>query len=191
MTLIINKAFPEFPTRNDWQAIKNVVNQKYVPSMAASIIAHAHQLLDQDDIRHALVEATTAVELGIEEFLFNKPEDIYSIIKEMQSFRTISLRARVAVIASVMGKTSQEALRNALDAIDTRNDIVHEGRNPPNDDNMKQKIDCLLRIAASLLTGPTFKFPKNNPGNALSSPEEWERRDQEVVQRRLLMFGQI
>jgi hypothetical protein len=60
-----------------------------------------------------------------------------------------------------------------------RNDIVHEGKEPPDNDDTEEKIKGLMKTTAALIKGPKFKFPSANTGNAIMSPEKWEQWEQQ------------
>ena len=63
-----------------------------------------------------------------------------------------------------------------IKAIKMRNKIVHEGWNPP--DSTRVELFGLLNTIAALLSGPRFRFPSANPGNAIMPPEKWVQQMQ-------------
>ena len=64
---------------------------------------------------------------------------------------------------------SEEELRTAEENLDQY--LEHEGWDPP--ESAKVELSGLLNTVSALLSGPKFKFPSANPGNALMTPEQW------------------
>jgi hypothetical protein len=58
----------------------------------------------------------------------------------------------------------------AIKAIDIRNNIVHEGYNPPED--AEKYLKALLRTAAALLPNPRVKFPSDTRANKLEAEKK-------------------
>ena len=126
-------------------------------------------------MKHALIEAVSAFELAINEFFKRKITDVKyeSLFDNMASFVNLPLRAQVFTIGILLGNIPLQDIENAVNVIDKRNKLIHEGRDPP--EKAKYEICSLLNITKKLLSGPGFKFPKSNPGNLIMSNEDWER----------------
>lgn len=172
--------FREYPTEEDWQELKKVVQEGYEPPLAATILARANHYLDQGNLRQALIEGVSALDVAIGEFFRQKLDSdtpLYSYISEL---RKMSVSARVITIATSLGKVSKRDIEYAVEAINMRNDVVHDGKDPP--ENAKDALYGLFNIIRELLSGPRCKFPSINPGNAKMSFELWNRYFQKKPQ---------
>lgn len=170
----MGKSFPEFPTKEDWQKLANVVREGYEPSLAAVILARAHQFLDQGSLKYAFIEGVSALELALNEFIRQKLHGADSLLASMKAFWNLPLRTQVIIVATLLGKIPLRDIEYTIKAIEMRNGIVHEGRNPS--DDAKVELSGLLNTVAVLLSGPRFRFPTANPGNAIRPPEDWEKQ---------------
>lgn len=165
--------FHEYPTKEDWQELGKVVREGYEPPLAASILARANQYLDQGNLRHALIEGVSALDVAIGEFFRQKLDGnthLYSYISELKN---MSLPARVIIIATSLCKAPKQDIIYAVEAIKMRNEIVHDGKNPP--DNASDALYGLFNIVRGLISGPICRFPKINVGNCKMSLENWEK----------------
>jgi hypothetical protein len=75
----------------------------------------------------------------------------------MTSFWEMPLPAQLIVVAAVVGGISDEDLTLAMKAIGIRNDVIHDGWNPQED--QISELLGLLRVAGKLLQGPVFRVP--------------------------------
>jgi hypothetical protein len=170
--------FHEYPTKEDWQELTKVVQEGYEPQLAATILARANQHLDQRNLRQALIEGVSALDVAIGEFFrqkLNSDTTLYSYISEL---RKMSVAARVITIATSLGKVSKHDIEYAVEAINMRNNVVHDGEDPP--ENAKDALCGLFNIIRELLAGPRCKFPSINPGNLKTS--NWEQYVQKEPQ---------
>ena len=158
--------------------IKEIVKKEYEVSLAASLISRAHQLSDEGNLKYAFVEAVAALDIAIGEFLRNKISNDPALLKSCSSFLSLSLPAQMVVLISTMGSISSRELNSAIEAIDIRNNIAHDGYDPP--DNLKDELLILLRIITILLNGSEFRFPENTNSNAVMPLEAWEKRNSKL-----------
>ena len=170
----MGKSFPEFPTKEDWQKLAKVVRDGYEPSLAAFILARAHQFLDQGSLKYAFIEGVSALELALNEFIRQKLDGADSLLGSMKAFWNLPLSAQAITVATILGKIPLQDIEYTIKAIDMRNKVIHEGWSPP--DNAKVELSGLLNTVAALLKGPRFRFPSANPGNAIMPPEDWEQQ---------------
>jgi hypothetical protein len=177
MVLIVQRRFHEYLTEKDWDEFGKVIREGYEPSFAAHILARTHQLFDKGDLKEALVEGVTALEVAVSEFIHERLHGAKFLLDSMSAFKGLPLRAKVITILTSLDKIPYLELENTVKAIDMRNKIVHEGWNPP--DKARSQLNGLLNTVAALLPGPKYRFPSANPGNAVMSPEEWEKRDKQ------------
>lgn len=169
--------FREYLTKDDWQELSKVSREACEPSLAALLLAQSHQSLDQGNLKHALIEGVSALEVAIEEFVRQKLYSDKSLTKSMQTFWQLRLPARLIPVISTLGTTRLEDVELAVEAIHMRNRVVHDGWNPP--ESAKHEVRGLLRTISALLPGPRFRFPTSNPGNKLMPLEEWEKLTEE------------
>jgi hypothetical protein len=175
LTVLKEEDFAEYLTEKDWRKLENVFNEGYRPSLACFLISQTYELLDQGNIKYALIDGVSALEVAISEFIRrNGAQYSESDVKYLKStLKSLPIKARLIVVACISGKISKEDLENALQAIDIRNDIVHEGLDPPTDS--EKRIHGLLNAAATLVSGPKFRFLTANPGNMIKPVERWEK----------------
>ncbi len=169
-----DKSFREFISKEDWGEIARVIREGYKPSGAASILARAHQLLDGGNLKYAFIEGVSALELSLGDFVRSNLQTEARLSEDMKSFWNLPLRSQLIAIAIGRKEIPLEKLKDSLEAIEIRNKVIHEGLNPL--ENASTKLSRLLEVIAGLLSGPSFRFPQGNPGNALRPVETWEQQ---------------
>jgi len=187
--------FREYLTEEDWREIAGLIQQGWEPSPAASIMIEAVELLDRGYVRYAIIDAVTALEMAIgesfrqrlmsaSESTFPKEELPFQIqiavawlmgdgieeqlcrnIKQkVSSIFSLKLSKRFTIMANVLKIPEGDRCRT-LRLIKRRNDIVHEGEEPP--DNVKDDFSGLLNAFALLLPDLKLRFPLAHPGNII------------------------
>jgi len=151
-----------------------VAREKYEPSPAAFVLSLAHRFMDQGDLKHAFIEGVSALEIALNEFVHQKLDNDNGLLEPMKAFWTLPLRAQIITITIDLDKVTFQDMKDTIDAIKIRNEIVHEGLDPPI--NTKNILSGLLNTVSALLLGPTFSFPSANSGNAIMSVEKWEEQ---------------
>jgi len=174
VSITVGRSFREYLTKDDWQELPGISQAGYGPSLAAFLLAEAHQFLDQGNLKHALIEAVSALDVALHDFIRQKLAGEVSLTDSVQGFWELSLGARMISVVTALGGVSLEDMKLAAKAIKMRNDVVHKGWNPPA--TAKGQLLGLLRTVSSLLPGPRFRFPTANPGNALRPIAEWEKQ---------------
>lgn len=177
VTMPAMRDFGEYLTSDDWQELEAVNQQVHEVSLAASLLSKAHERLDQGDLKHALVEGVSALQVALREFVRRRSCMDRHLAKEMQAFWELPLRAQLIAIVATLDETRCDDLRLAVRAIEMRNKVVHDGCTPPGDAG--RQITGLLQTISVLLPGRRFKFPRVNSGNKLMSLQEWENPTQE------------
>jgi hypothetical protein len=170
----IDKSFREFISKEDWGGLANVIREGYKPSGAAFILARAHQLHDEGNLKYAFIEGVSALELALGDFVRSNLHTDARLSEDMKSFWNLPLRSQLIAIAIGRKEIPLEKLKDSLEAIEIRNKVIHEGLNPL--ENASTKLSKLLEGIAGLLSGPRFRFPEGNPGNALRPVETWEQQ---------------
>lgn len=169
--------FYQYLTKDEWQELAKVSREKREPSLGAFLLSRAHQSLDQGDLKDALVEGVSALEVALREFGRRRFCADKHIAKEVQAFWDLPLRAQLIAIVTTLDTAQLDELKLAIQAINMRNRVVHDGWTPP--DSTERQVRGLLHTVSRLLPGRPFKFPRINSGNKLMSLQEWEELAQE------------
>lgn len=175
LSLLKGKDYLEYLTQDDWEELKEVINE-YSPSLAASILSRSHQLLDQGDIRYALLEAVTAFELSVNDYLRNKLSGYAELDSFINHFNNITKNPdRMKIFSAFLSnEISLYTLEECLKAIEWRNNIIHEGIKLP--DDFDSIIKTLQKTVGILISGPRYRFPSASQGNAEMSKENWDEK---------------
>jgi hypothetical protein len=159
-------SFDQFLTEADWRTIQDTcATQPEGPSLAIRIAARAHRLHVDGSINEAFIQAVTAIELALEEFLKSKtPES--SAVRALvlgDQFMNLPLRTKVALVSSAAGLLSPSTLDDVLQGIDLRNRVVHEGQSILA--NMKL-FRSLIQCVKAFTGVPALRMPPLVTGNA-------------------------
>jgi hypothetical protein len=166
--------FGEYMIKSDWAALKTMVERGDDPPLAAELVTNSHRLVSQIELRHGLVEACSALEVAISEAVRAPIKASKVLTHSIGSFlNDIPLKARMVVVASLVGGTQNSLLEDALAAADLRNKVVHEGLIPDSRDI--GRIRAVLDVATRLVPLPRLKFPIQSGSNFIAEPETWER----------------
>jgi hypothetical protein len=166
-----SRGYREYLTKDDWNQLRAISEGAYRPPLASFLLMSAHRLLDQGKTKEAIIDAVTALEIALGELLRNKLKGHPVLHDKIQPFWKLPLPAQMISVAAVLG-ISGEDLECAVECIEVRNDVVHEGCNPPN--GLRTTVFKFLQIISALLPGPRFKFPHSEHSNRMGSGEEWE-----------------
>jgi hypothetical protein len=173
LTVEMDSHYREYITRLDWQNIPNLLKERSSPSPAELFFNRACRFMDNSEIRIAFIDAVTALELAIEEFVQRSSLISEPISQDMKAFWGMPIKAQLITLAVALNRHSRNEIEQALEAIDLRHKTVHEGDEPPS--NTKPKLLCLLKVITSFLSAPFYRFPSYSSGNAWAEPEEWNR----------------
>ncbi len=180
ITIMMNAYdYTEYFKKRDWDEIKDLFNSGYRPSLAASIVVRANALFDKGDLKFAIIEGVTALEVAMGECVHKKLDNDKDLKNITKSFWNLSLPAKVTVLAAFLEDASTDDLKNTIEIIEIRNSLVHEGKNPP--DKMDAKLPSLFNICAALIGKPRIRFLNVNPGNSIKPVEAWEKAIQDKV----------
>jgi hypothetical protein len=152
--------FAEYLTQDDWKWIQANFQPTREQSLAVRHFVRAQELMDLDHVSEAVIQATTGIELAIEAYARFRGVDV----KETKRFFKLPLEIQLSVL--VAGLVTKPTLENALQAIDLRNEIVHEGRTPDRNRAVAQ-VRELTKCGQALLGTPRFKTPELNLGNRM------------------------
>jgi hypothetical protein len=91
------------------------------------------------------------------------------------ALRKLSLAKGFEIIAAVSRKLSPPEVRNVVQAIKLRNDVVHHRAKLPTKERMIPVAQALLKAVAAFLEGPRFKFPSEYIGHSRMGSGNWEK----------------
>jgi len=147
----------------DWRKLSQAIGSGYEPLTAAQLVGRAYEVLEGGDLRYAVAEAVTALEVGLGEMIRSRVGPLMS--EKIKAFWNLSITAQLATAATLVAGLDQDQLRLAFEAIEMRHRVVHEGETPAQ--SSSEAIRALLRVAAHFIGGPPFKFPIVPTGRTL------------------------
>jgi hypothetical protein len=150
------RGFKEYLTEEDWQQMKSKTDLYENPLLATIILGKASEFLDTGHLRQAFVEATTAIELAVHHYMKTRADALGLKSEVFNKFFDMPLVKQVAVICTTSKLVEADVLKGALQAIEIRNRIVHEGFLPH--DHHQKPLRSLFSTV-SLLVGVDHKFP--------------------------------
>jgi len=144
-------------TKNDWKDILKLGKTGYDPTLAAECLARTDELLNRGNLKYALIEGVTAIEVALDEVIRSKLEyNYHSKGEHIRIFSNLELTSRLKMVVTFIDKIAPDDMELTLKAINTRNKIVHEGLSPG--DEVKNEINALQRTIAILLKEQKFKY---------------------------------
>jgi len=152
----------EYLTESDWRDIQSSIHSRSEVPLALRLLAKAHELREANQVSEALIQAVTGVEVAIEYFLKTRRQDGSKDAELQQGFFGLPLRTRLAVLMAVVDSVPTGTLNAAVEAIRTRNDVVHEGALPGDIDS---QLYALLECGRALLGLREMKTPVLYAGN--------------------------
>ncbi len=160
---------PQYISVSDWHDMHKLMAQKFEPPLASSVTARANELLEGGNIRHAIIEAVTAIEIAIAGVMTRAEVDK----NELNFFWSTGLQNRLMIVAAARGDLDRKSLDKLLEIIDLRNKIVHEGRSAT--EMSRPLVRLVLRALQCWIDGPLPKFPRASHGNRLWGRDENHR----------------
>jgi len=165
------ESFLAYLTEADWNAIDAQSSRDYAPPFGATVLLRARELLDNDNLRHALIEATTATEVTVDQLIRDRMA-ASPLSKHRDRLLELPLPLKLAFLAVHEPRLTNDDVIRALKAIDYRNQIVHEGKQPRAD--WRPALKALIQVTARL-SSYIVKLPSAQAGNACMSPDAWQR----------------
>jgi hypothetical protein len=173
----------EYIDATDWNQIKEAVSRGTEPAFFTEVMVRAHRMLDNRDIRGAVVETSTALELAIDSLM--RLSTVTA--KELARFFQLDVKSRFLVIASLR-QIDRSSIDNVCKLLRLRNKIVHEGATVEKE--VHTLVTEVLVGMRKWAPGAMKKFPVVNHGNkriSLDGAEEillspnfdtwaWDRR---------------
>lgn len=171
-TMPYGERLNEYIAESDWKIIQRLCTEQYEPPLAANLLVRCHRLLDQGQTKYALVEGISALELAIEAFVDRKLRSLRNLVQGDNKFQDLRLVVKMALVANLVPVISAADIEATAKAIETRNEVVHEGKEPRLD--TPDHLRAAIRVAIGLLDLPAIKLPRFNAGNRIFSAEEVE-----------------
>jgi len=166
----------EYITEDDWKELATLVRDGYEPSLASTLLAQTHRLLDQENWKQALIEGCTALEVAIDEYIRQRMGSDTKLYNQVTSrFNDMRLRFQVMFIGTFLDRISLDDLNHTIDAIEMRNQVVHDGWEPTSPKEVKTALRGLIMLTMLLLPESGFKFPRAKLGNMRKSAEDWKK----------------
>jgi len=174
LSLEVGSGYLDYITQTDWKELEEITNN-YCPSLASIVLSRSHQLLDQGDIRYALLEAVTAFELSVPDYLRNKLSGYAELDSFIEDFTNRNRNPLIMKIFSAFlsDEISLQTLEECLKAIEWRNKIIHEGKILP--DNFEFTIETLQKTVEKFISGPRQRFPSGANSNSIMIEKEWKK----------------
>lgn len=155
LRLSLTKRDKPATVRAIWNEIEQAVNDSYEPPLPLQVLAGAYQLREQDKLKHALIDAVTALEIALDDYIRNNAQGTEKIEKLANNFSEgSSIPAKALAVLRLTGKVTINELDMVLKAVTVRNDIVHKGAELP--ENASKLLDALLRATDTILPGLKF-----------------------------------
>jgi len=166
--------FNEYLTQSDWFDLKTAVEKGDDPSLATELVTNSHRMFAEGELRHAVVEAVSALEVAISDAVRAPIKGSKKLTDSAASFlKDTTLKTRLVVVASFLGGMPAATIEDALAGIELRNRVVHEGF-VPEQQSMKQ-VRAVMEVAAMLVPGPRIKLPVLSGSNLIAEADVWER----------------
>ncbi|MDI6603266.1 MAG: hypothetical protein QME57_04135 [Patescibacteria group bacterium] len=162
----------EYLTEKDWKELPKVLQERSKPSIAADLLASAHNHADQRKYKYAFIEAVSAFNVALSEFINIRLKKDKELKDKLESFRNLPEDIKLITISTYFPNISPIEIKDAISAIKLRNEIIHEGKNASNLDI--PKLYQLMKIISYLIFACGFKHPHYSHGNELRSLEDWE-----------------
>ncbi|MGE7718602.1 hypothetical protein [Priestia megaterium] len=150
----------DYIKKEDWPKIISLVKGNYTPSLGASMLSQAHQKKDQGELKYALIEAVTALEIALEERIVENIKGEKKLVDDIHNFWKLPMPAKLTIVASLLGNVSTEELEDSIRAIYLRNEVAHEAK-PISKDSIKI-IETLMDTVSKILVEPSVKFPEKH-----------------------------
>lgn len=163
--------YVQLPNEARWLEIAAAIQSGYVPPVGSQALVRAHELKERGEWPLAFVEATTALELIVDDTIRSAASG-GPLAKAVQSFYGMSVKLKLAMIGSLLSIPADE-LALCLEGIETRNGVAHRGVSAGEDSD--RMLSAMLNVGRALSKGPKVAFPRLQRANEQrDSNSEWE-----------------
>lgn len=158
--------------KEDWSKLEELIKSDFEHSLGASVLSKAHINADQGNLKYALIEAVTALEIAMGERVNENLKGNNHLIKSLDRFWKLPMPAKLTTISSLLGNISVNEIEASIEVISVRNAVMHEASDLP--PNLDRKLKVFMNVISKILIGPEYRFPMLDGGNALIPKEELE-----------------
>ncbi|MBD8847320.1 hypothetical protein [Priestia megaterium] len=158
--------------KEDWSKLEELIKSDFEHSLGASVLSKAHINADQGNLKYALIEAVTALEIAMGERVNENLKGNNHLIKSLDRFWKLPMPAKLTTISSLLGNISVNEIETSIEVISVRNAVMHEASDLP--PNLDRKLKVFMNVISKILIGPEYRFPMLDGGNALIPKEELE-----------------
>ena len=144
-------------TAQDWRDLQMTLNEGYQPKLGAELLTRTHQFIEDNHLREAIIQAVTAMEVALNEFIHRKTRLNRMLSEHLHGFGSLSLPTRLSAVATLSGALSATQVESALKLAEMYQRIVRDGWEPVA--AVREEVRKALQTIAALLDGPAFKFP--------------------------------
>ncbi|GEM_PF-5877291 len=175
--------YRNYIAEEDWNEIKSKVKQEYSPSYVMVLLTQAWEHHDQRNTKYAILDGVTALELAVDELLKKGLDKMNIQFNKIDEFNTTQrLPVKTMIVTALKGNITTKEIEDTLEAIKIRNDIVHEGKNPPADAG--KRLVGLINTISKLIEDREFRFLKANHSNAIRDISKWEEEKQKFLEKK-------
>lgn len=161
----------QLPNEARWLEVSSAIQGGYEPTIVSQPLVRAHELKERGDWRLAFVEATTALELAVDDTI-KSVAGSSRVASELQSVHGLKLKPKLAMIGSFLSMPVGD-IELCLRGVDIRNKAAHEGASAKEDADMV--LSAMLSVGRTLSEGPKVAFPRLQRANEQrDSNSEWE-----------------
>ncbi len=166
----------QYLTEEVWSDLARIMREGNELSLASTVLAQTHRLMDQERWKEALIEGNTALELAIDESIRNRLSNDKTLLNQLTArFNDLPLRIKIISIGTFVDKIPLTDINHTIKAIDMRNKVVHEGWEPTTSNDVRVALSGLIRLVMLLLPDLVSKFPSAKLGNQIMSVADWEK----------------
>ncbi len=170
-----------FISQENWKSLPSEVEANYKHnhelSTAAELLIKAHRLEDLGNLRQALLEGVTSLELAAEDFVRRRSKGSSALkrVATNAASNKLSRKEQIALLVDT-DAVSTDDLEGALTAIDYRNQIVHDGdlETEDGEKGQKQALRSLMKTIAHLLPHSPVLFSTTETSLSMYPEEDTE-----------------
>lgn len=120
-------------------------------------MTRTHQFIEDNHLREAIIQAVTALEVALNEFIHRKTRLNKMLSEHLHGFGALGLPARLSTVATLSGALTAMQVESALKLAEMYQRIVRDGWEPAA--TAREEVRHAMQTIAALLDGPAFKFP--------------------------------
>lgn len=169
-----DEEYQKFITEEDWYNLPNKADERENGdslNTSEDLLVETHRLNNNGKFKLAFIRGVTLLEVATERVVEPRLEKYTSVIEGSLSIKEIKpnlggLKYLVAIVATPLENTTESEIEKTLQAIDTRNHIVHEDESMPDKSESQEQLLALLSVARSIMSREEINLPPYlNPGS--------------------------